>query len=58
MTVHIDNIALAPVCLNSSVSHTHLSVEDDTHDEDHKTTAIGANMGNRIMEHTIRCLLV
>jgi hypothetical protein len=36
MTVHVDNIALTPECLESSVSHTHLSVEDDTHD-DHKT---------------------
>jgi len=37
MTAHIDNIALTPECFESSVSHMHLSVEDDTHDEDHKT---------------------
>ena len=36
MTVHIDNISLTPECFESSVSHTHLSVQD-THYEDHKT---------------------
>ena len=37
MTLHVDRIALTLECFESSVSHTHLSLEDDTHYEDHKT---------------------